>query len=315
MDSSRKVAEIIDIAEAEIRKEYARSIGWLRRRRTIEVLTRLIAERKYQDLLDADGIERVATVLSAAKSKAHRAAGKSVADYIAGRLEEPVNYDRANALAVARAEQNRYAMVQQITAEQKQLIYDVITDGVRNGVNPKEMARDFKGSIGLTQHQRKIVNNYRASLEAGSTDALNRELRDRRFDSIVETAIEEDKKLPAAKIDQLVNAYERKFIAHRAETIARDAALQAAHQGARDNWASAVQQGRITAEQVERTWRHGPRRKHSRASHIAMNGQKRSLGEAFKTSDGVSIAYPGDPSAPPSETIRCTCVVVTRLVR
>ena len=313
MDTSRKVEDIVDAAAEELGHDYARAISWLRRRRTIEVLTRLIAERKYEALLDADGIERVADVLSRVKGKAHQAAGKSVADYIAGRLDQPVNYDRVNALAVARTEQNRLAMVRSITAEQRQVVSQILIEGSRQGLNPKTKARDIKGSIGLTPHQQEIVQNYRTSLETNSQDALDRKLRDARFDGAIEAAIENDKKLPKAKVDQMVAAYERKFIAHRAESIARTEALRSAHQGAQDNWNSAVQQGTIDQTEVERTWRHGPKRKYSRDSHVKMSGQKRRLGEPFIADDGTELMYPCDPSAPAKHTIRCTCAVVTRL--
>lgn len=314
MDTSRKVESIVDTAAAEIEREYSRAIGWMRRRRTIEVLTRLIAERKYQDLLDADGIERVATALAGVKGKAHQAAGKSVADYIAGRLKDPVNYDRANALAVARTEQNRLALVRAISAEQQQVINQILVDGSKAGLNPRTMARDIKGAIGLTPHQQKIVSNYRRELETGSTGALDRQLRDARFDSAIESAFEDERIIPKAKIDQYVAAYERKFIANRAESIARTEALRSAHLGAQDNWNNAVQQGTVVREKVQRKWKHGPHRKHSRQSHIKMNGQTRKLGEPFVTDGGIEIMYPCDPSAPASETIRCTCGVITRLI-
>ena len=49
----------------------------------------------------------------------------------------------------------------------------------------------------------------------------------------------------------------------------------------------------------------------SRKGHAAMNGQKRKIGKPFKNKETkIEILYPGDPAAPPSETINCRCTVV-----
>lgn len=48
----------------------------------------------------------------------------------------------------------------------------------------------------------------------------------------------------------------------------------------------------------------------SRDTHISLNGKKAMQGDAFVTSAGNSLKYPGDPSAPASEVINCHCVLV-----
>lgn len=48
----------------------------------------------------------------------------------------------------------------------------------------------------------------------------------------------------------------------------------------------------------------------SRDTHISLNGKKAMQGDAFVTSAGNSLRFPGDPSAPASEVINCHCVLV-----
>ena len=59
---------------------------------------------------------------------------------------------------------------------------------------------------------------------------------------------------------------------------------------------------------VYNTW--STRMVRSRETHISLDGKKAMQGDAFVTSAGNSLKYPGDPSAPASEVINCHCVLV-----
>jgi hypothetical protein len=73
--------------------------------------------------------------------------------------------------------------------------------------------------------------------------------------------------------------------------------------------------GDLDADQLERTWNHHPgaKGKYDREFHVSMHGQKRAYGEQFETGLGNLLWYPGDPDAPARETIKCGCVVTTRI--
>jgi len=49
----------------------------------------------------------------------------------------------------------------------------------------------------------------------------------------------------------------------------------------------------------------------TRDTHADLNGTKIPQGEAFQTSAGNTLMYPGDPSAPAAEVIQCHCVLIT----
>lgn len=59
---------------------------------------------------------------------------------------------------------------------------------------------------------------------------------------------------------------------------------------------------------VYNTW--STRMVRSRETHISLDGKKAMQGDAFVTSAGNSLKYPGDPTAPASEVINCHCVLV-----
>lgn len=59
---------------------------------------------------------------------------------------------------------------------------------------------------------------------------------------------------------------------------------------------------------VYNTW--STRMINSRETHISLDGQQRMQGDAFVTSAGNALRYPGDPAAPAREVINCHCVLV-----
>lgn len=124
-----------------------------------------------------------------------------------------------------------------------ELVGRVMSDGTRKG-----------GILGLTDRQTQAVANYRSSLENLSKDALNRALRDKRFDSTIARAIEDDEELSPEKIDQLVGRYQDNFLAHRAETIARTESAKAQRDGIKASWDQAVDSGVVSSSALTKRW-------------------------------------------------------------
>jgi hypothetical protein len=96
------------------------------------------------------------------------------------------------------------------------------------------MAQEFRDSIGLTPTQMNHVRSYRELLENGGSAptaaALSRKLSDGNDDRKVQRFIDENKPLPQATIDAMVDRYQQNFIDYRAETIARTETLRAVSQ-------------------------------------------------------------------------------------
>ena len=210
----------------------------------------------------------------------------------------------------------RYEMdkIRDLTAEALGTVRSVITNGVTEGRNPLDVARDVRAHIGLTERQSQAVQNYRRALENGDRAALQRALRDRRFDGTVARSLRDAEPLSAQQVKHMVGRYEERYLRHRSETIARTEALRAANGGADLAWRQIVGDGRIPAEAVTRTWYHSHDSK-VRDSHRlipVMNPEGVKLDEPFQSPLGP-ILFPGDPAAPAANTINCRCTVLFKV--
>jgi hypothetical protein len=182
-------------------------------------------------------------------------------------------------------------------------------------VPPDAMARRIRETVGLTAWQAQNVANYRAELENADPlvrrRALGRELRDKRYDPSVVRSLGTDEPITPAKITAMVDAYQRRYVALRATTIARTEALRAANLG---QVAAAKEAAAAYNLVVEKTWL-ATNDERTRESHRDLNGQMVSgVDTPFILPSGVSLRYPHDPAAPASETVNCRCTLQIRLV-
>lgn len=282
---------------------------WLRGRRSLAELAALIKDHRLDAILTTKELRQGAMILADSINDVYGIAGEEVAKQISSMLDAELAFDLTNGRAAAVMADNSLRLVRELADEQRDTIRAALRTSIEQGMNPNEAARWVRGSIGLTEYQQGIVANYRQALVDGSAAALDYELRDRRSDAAVRRGDLSDK-----QIDSMVARYQDRFVDYRARVIARTESLRAVHQGTADMWKQATISGDVDADSVTRTWRtaHDGR---VRSSHRAMDRQERGLGEAFETGDGVQLQYPGDPDAPPSESVQCRCVVVTRIRR
>lgn len=242
-----------------------------------------------------------------------RYVGKELDSNVAIR-KKLVTFDPTDPAALDWATANQLRMVREISAETRQLIAAALAEGRRRGLNPRDVAKLFLDSLGLTEYQMARVESYRRALESGDLSrALQAELGDGRYDRMLRAAIDSGDVIPLPRIDVMVARYRQNWIRYRAETIARTEGLRAAHQGSEALFDQAVTRGTITRTQVQRTWLH-KHRKGERPGHEQMHNQVRGMGEAFETPGGIELRYPCDPEAPIEETANCTCAVATRIV-
>lgn len=219
-----------------------------------------------------------------------------------------------------------------ITEEGKHAVQNHIREGIRDGRNPRDVARDLRGRwdeqakayrggiLGLTDSQRETVRRAEQQLRSGDPTELRkylgRKLRDRRFDRTVLKAIQNETPIPEDKIRKMSEAYNRKFVAFRAETVARDQALRALQDGQEEALQQAMDQGVVRDDEIRREWvTAGDARVRNHHQRIpAMNRGGRPRGQAFQTPLGP-LRYPRDPQGAPSNTIQCRCSLVPRIVR
>lgn len=302
--------QLIAALEKAIGVAWVDIVEWLRETNSLDALEARLATGMIDDVIAE--VPAAAARLAAEITEAYVTAGQKTAVWLDAKIEDAlVRFDVTNHRAIARAQSNQLELVSGLSREQREVTRNVIADGVSRAANPREIARDLRDSIGLTPTQEQHVRNYRRALQDGDySNALRRELRDKRSDRMLRRLVREKGSLSAEQIDKLVEGYRTRYVAYRAEVIARTESLRATHQGNEDLFAQAIERGDVDAKDLVREW-HAGRGSRTRDSHRAMSGQQRKLGEVFTSGDGYALRYPGDPSAPASETAQCRCSVST----
>lgn len=309
-DTERRLLRLIEKAEPRLRRALLNAVMATRRGLDLDELAALIEAGRYDEALQS-AARSGAVSLADEYAAVYVASGKDTAAFLEDVLEVVVRFDGVNTRAVEYLQAERLRMVREFTADQRAATRAALVDGMERGVNPVEMARAFRDSIGLTERQQAAVANYRRLLERGSLEALDRRLRDARFDATVRRAIREDKPLTRVQVDRMVSRYSERYVKYRSEVIGRTEALRAVHSASDESYRQAVDDGLLRREQLMRKWVTA-KDERVRKSHSRLNGEVRSLDEGWAADEGT-LRYPGDPDAPASETVQCRCALSTRL--
>ena len=311
----RRVADLVvllDQAEPEIRRAFLEAIGRARGLRTLERIAELIASGRIDQAMDA--IDRSVPAFVSALEGVFRAAGVEVARGAAAHLGTLLDFDSVNDRAVTSLQRTRARLIRELGDEQRRATLAMLQEFQDLGEDPRVQARILRDSIGLTERQARAVGNYRRLLLQRDAEALQRKLRDRRFDSSVRAHVRGDRTLTRAQIDRMVTRYRERYVDFRARTIARTETVRAVHEGQEEMLEQLVSSGAVDASQIRREWRTA-RDERVRPSHVAMHRQRRRVGETFISGDGNRLRYPGDPSAPPEDTVQCRCVLAVSVPR
>lgn len=315
VDPASRLWSLVDKADIRFRSALINAVLAARDEFTLAALVRLLEDGNIQE-----AIERVAMTGAIRMADEYAAVytltGRDTAEALQDMLEVIVSFDQVNDRAVFHMQQERLRYIREFTSAQRNATRTALIDGIERGLNPRDQARNFRSSIGLTKRQQEAVINYRRLLTEGSSEALDRRLHDRRFLPKGSKARREflsgEKPLTKAQIDKMVGRYSDRYVKYRAEVIGRTEALRAVHSGNMEMYQQAIDAGQVSVNQLERTWvtaRDG----RVRDTHSALGGTKRRIDESWETSNG-SIRFPGDPDAPSSETVQCRCALSTRIV-
>jgi hypothetical protein len=323
-DPAKRLNDLLDQQELRIGTVFRTAIAALKDDVDLDELADLIAQGRMEEAFGK--LQEAGDKVGISANVAFVTAGQSTATFLARANVGRVVFDQVNYLAVAAMQSNRLETIQQFTSEQRRATSLALVSGVESGINPREQARNFRDSIGLTTQQWKAVDNYRTVLGKVGTNSpdlaqfltttngkqhIDRALRDGRFDGKIRAAMRAGKPLGKDDIDRMVERYTARYVKYRSEVIGRTEALRAVHEGTEEMYRQAIAAGTLRAEQLERKWvtRLDGR---ERRSHKFLSGVKRAWGEPWATENGV-IRYPGDPKAPAVEVIQCRCAITTRI--
>lgn len=169
-----------------------------------------------------------------------------------------------------------------------------VEDGLRRGVNPRQVARELHGILGLAGNQEQEVLNFEQALRHGDLRALTYELRDKRFDRTLRKALGTNGGgLGDAQIGKMVAAYRKAKVAWQAETMTRTVTLNAQRQAQQLAWQQAVDDGRVRPDDLIITW-HTRMDGRERPGHAAMHLTTRRWGEPWDVPNAGPERYPGE---------------------
>jgi Phage Mu protein F like protein len=308
--TAAEVAAAIEEAVSRIQRRVTLAVQWLRGQQGADEIASILESGAVDQI--APDVDRMAEAIASEVNAEYLEGGDLTADAIGTFAKVPGHYTATDSRAVVRMKANDLRLVTGITEEQRTVIRDAMVDGMRANLNPRAIADTIEDTLGLSRQQAEWVRSYRRALESGDPEllqsALERELRDGRSDRSVLRAIDGGKPLSQRQIDSMVDRYTANAIHLRAETIARTEGLRAVHEGMQDAIAAGIDRGDLQADVIALTW-WAKLDGRERASHREMLGQTRGYGDPFLSGDGNLLEYPGDPSAPASDTVNCRCTL------
>lgn len=231
-----------------------------------------------------------------------------------GAVTQAVVFDALPVGVVSALLAHNATLVREIADSTRKAIIQSVEENLIAGNNPRKIARDFRAAIGLTAKQEQSVRNYRMYLETLNPAALQRQLRDRRYDGTVARAIQSGTALSNEQIATMSERYRQRYVKYRAETIARTESLRAVSMGEYESLLVADQEQAITKD-LRRFWVFTPDER-VRTNHTViptMNSIGVPVRQSFKTPLGP-LRYPQDPLGTAANTINCRCRVVYRLL-
>lgn len=172
------------------------------------------------------------------------------------------------------------------------------------------------GVLGVTELQAlaadKSLTELTSADPADKRRYLERKRRDKRYDAAVKRAMTEARPVPTALAKQAVTDYRGRLAELRSTLIGRKEALAAIQAGKHEAFQQVLLRAALPVEALRRRWRTAGDT-NVRHTHALMRGQVVGLFEPFHSPSGALLMFPGDPSAPSSETTGCRCDVVYSL--
>jgi hypothetical protein len=161
-----------------------------------------------------------------------------------------------------------------ITEESRNALRDLLTEGLRQGRPPADLARSLREVIGLNRPQARVLANFRATLEAAGRDP--------------------------AQIERMVARKSGALLNQRARVIATNETMRALNEGKRAQWDRLVEEGHLSSSDWEREWVTAADERTCRIC-LPFHGARADLGGAFTSRDGTV-------SSGPPEHVLCRCI-------
>lgn len=310
--------------ERDMLRAFTQAISDIKNSTKLSELERLISDNDIDGAIRLLGLEPASFEgLEEEIYQAYRTGGLTGAAQIGtvpssiGTLTMNFNISAPAAVEWVRNQSSQF--ITEMVEGQQQLVREVIATNLDKGINPRQSALDLigrvndagkrtGGNIGLTTQQAGWVSKAREELQSLDKNYLSRDLRDKRFDSLVQKAIADGKPLTKAQIDNAITQMQNKTLKYRGDVIARTESINALRAGQHESLMQAADKGDGSREDVHRLW-DASGDKRTRLDHLLMEDQERVGDAPFTFPDGSQARFPGDNSlgAPAKQLIQCRC--------
>lgn len=310
LSSRSRLPDESDRASRRLRRRFLDLVRRARGRVTVKEVEQLLNDGDLGEIFAI--VEDIGPAMSSSVESVFLLAAALASGSISQATGRSIGFDASQIGVTNELAEIRQIHFARIENSQQTVLQDVLEDGFQRNLSNRSIAEELLLSIGLTVVGYRAVQNFRSLLERGSSQALARELRDRRFDRTIERAISSRTPLTAAQITRMTNRYRENQIKARARTIGLSSGNAAVHGGDSEMFRQAMASGAIVAEDIDQIWL---TRQDSlvRSSHRPMDQQGRPFGVAFLSGAGNLLRYPGDLRAPFRDRIGCRCFLFRRL--
>ncbi len=330
MARANRFDQLVDAWAPELRKAFLEAIARIRSDAHLEQIVKMLDRGDVEGAIKAVGLSQEQfRTLDDELRQAFNAGGKWTEALIPAATDSDgfrtiFQFSIRNPSAEAWLRDYSSNLIREIIDDQRNAIRDFLQSGMREGLNPRTVALDLVGRInadtgrreggiiGLTRSQEEWVRNYEAELRSDNPGmALDRNLRDRRFDRAVRAAMDKDEPIDGNLINTMVRTYRNRALRYRAEAIGRTEAMTALHQAQQEALSQAIGSGIIQKSAVTVIWR-ATDDDRTREAHADLDGESVHWGGVFSSELGP-IRFPGDPLASAENTINCRCWLEPRV--
>lgn len=241
-------------------------------------------------------------------------------------------FDGRHSRAESWVAQHGAELIEGIATDGIDVARKVITEGLKEGVNHRSIARQLTGHkvgnrrvggfLGLNSDQADSIIRARQILsdpdqirkyfiKDAKTGRMKPRFRlsDRTFDGKVRAAIKDGRALSGADLDRVIAAHKSKALGYRGRVIAKHEAHSALSAGREEGYYQILDDPEVEAISVR--WQHNLSNE-PRKEHVAMSGTVIQLGETFDFSD-ASMKRPHDPAGGAKHSLGCRCIGVYRI--
>jgi hypothetical protein len=183
---------------------------------------------------------------------------------------------------------------------------DVLRSGLRRGLHHTAIAREAQFAIGLSSYDISLIETFELQLRGDPTTALQRALRDRRFDSTVRKAADAVTELTDPQVATMREAYAARLHRWRAETYSQTTVLNSLREGQLSTWRTIADEQGISRGRLFKFW------------ICTMDGRERQTHHDMHER-GVPVDEPwivpgvGPVMTPGDNEYNCRCAQVVRL--